>query len=245
MLEHLDWLVMKMLNRKKIILFIVEGINDKTSLALCLSQLLNDDEIHFEITDGDITTRIGTNPTNIAAKVGDIVKKHSGRVFKQNDYLEVVHLIDMDGAFVPDENVSESENGGLIYELDTIRCKDVSGIKKRNHQKQQVVNRMLCISKVWTCIPYSVYFFSCNMDHVLHNQANLSKHEKDKLAQKFEDAFIDKPQEFAEFFDDEQLFSGKSYIESWNFIRTSTNSLKRKTNFYLYIKEKVSKKMCQ
>lgn len=113
-------------NRKKIILFIVEGINDKTSLALCLSQLLNDDEIHFEITDGDITTRIGTNPTNIAAKVGDIVKKHSGRVFKQRDYLEVVHLIDMDGAFVPDENVSESENGGLIYELDTIRCKDVS-----------------------------------------------------------------------------------------------------------------------
>lgn len=74
MLEHLDLLVMKMPNRKKIILFIVEGINDKTSLALCLSQLLNDDEIHFEITDGDITTRIGTNPTNIAAKVGDIVK---------------------------------------------------------------------------------------------------------------------------------------------------------------------------
>ena len=36
---------MKMLNRKKIILFIVEGINDKTSLALCLSQLLNDDEM--------------------------------------------------------------------------------------------------------------------------------------------------------------------------------------------------------
>lgn len=83
------------------------------------------------------------------------------------------------------------------------------------------------------------------MDHVLHNQANLSKHEKDKLAQKFEDAFIDKPQEFAEFFDDEQLFSGKSYIESWDFIRASTNSLKRKTNFYLYIKEKARKKMCQ
>lgn len=59
-------------------------------------------------------------------------------------------MIGMDGAFVPDENVSESENGELIYELDTIRCKDVSGIKKRNHQKQEVVNRMLGISKVWT-----------------------------------------------------------------------------------------------
>ena len=236
---------MKMSNSKKIILFIVEGINDKTSLALCLSQLLNGDEIHFEITDGDITTRLGTNPINIAAKVGDIVKKHSGRVFKQSDYLEVVHLIDMDGAFVPDDNVIESENGGLIYELDAIKCKDVSGIKKRNHQKQEVINRMLSISKVWTCIPYSVYFFSCNMDHVLHKQANLLRQEKDKLAQKFEDMFINKPKEFAAFFTDEQLFSGTSYIESWDFIRTSTNSLKRKTNFYLYIKEKVSRNMCQ
>lgn len=117
---------MKMPNKKKIILFIVEGINDKTSLALCLSQFLDDEEIHFEITDGDITTRIGVNPVDIAAKIGNIVKKHSGRVFKQSDYLEVVHLIDMDGAFVPDENVIETENGDLIYEPDNIRCKDLS-----------------------------------------------------------------------------------------------------------------------
>lgn len=65
----------------------------------------------------------------------------------------------MDGAFVPDENVIETENGDLIYETDKIRCKDVSRIEKRNHQKQDVVNRMLTISKVWTYIPYSVYFF--------------------------------------------------------------------------------------
>lgn len=236
---------MKMPNKKKIILFIVEGINDKTSLALCLSQFLDDEEIHFEITDGDITTRIGVNPVNIAAKIGNIVKKHSGRVFKQSDYLEVVHLIDMDGAFVPDENVIETKNGDLIYEPDNIRCKDVSGIKKRNHQKQEVVNRMLTISKVWTCIPYSVYFFSCNMDHVLHGQANLSKQEKDRLAREFEDKFINKSQEFVDFFDDEQLFSGKTYVESWDFIRVSKNSLKRKTNFYLYIKGKISKKIGQ
>lgn len=236
---------MKMSNRKKIILFIVEGINDKTSLALCLSQLLEGDEIHFEITDGDITTRIGTNPKNIAAKVGNIVKKHSGRVFKQSDYLEVVHLIDMDGAFVPDENVIETDTDDLIYEPDKICCKDVLGIKNRNRQKQEVVNKILTISMVWTCIPYSVYYFSCNMDHVLHKQANLSRQEKDKFAQKFEDKYINRPQEFADFFEDEQLFAGKTYIESWNFIRASTNSLKRKTNFYLYIKEKISKKMCQ
>lgn len=51
------------------------------------------------------------------------------------------------------------------------------------------------------------------MDHVLHNQANLSKHEKDKLAQKFEDAFIDKPQEFAEFLMMSNYFQGN---HTWN-----------------------------
>lgn len=232
-------------NRKKIILFIVEGINDKTNLALCLSQLLEGDEIHFEITDGDITTKFGTTSMNIAARIGDIVKKHSNRIFKQNDYLEVVHLIDMDGAFIPDENIIEVKTNDLVYELDEIQCKDVLSIRQRNRQKQEVINKMLTIPRVWTCIPYSVYYFSCNMDHVLHKQANLSRREKEKYAQQFENRFINKPQEFAAFFDNEQLFAGKTYGESWNFIRSNTNSLKRKTNFYLYIKEKVGQRICQ
>lgn len=232
-------------NRKKIILFIVEGINDKTNLALCLSQLLEGDQIHFEITDGDITTKLGVSATNIAAKIGDIVKKHSGKVFKQNDYLEVVHLVDMDGAYIPDERVIEAEIDGLIYNDDEIHCKDAISIIKRNHQKQEVINRMLMITKVWTSIPYSVYYFSCNMDHVLHNKANLSQKEKNMYAQKFEDKYINKPKEFAAFFNDDKLNVGTAYKESWDFIRLDANSLKRKTNFYLYIQEKVSQTMCQ
>lgn len=226
-------------DRKKIILFIVEGINDKTSLALCLSQLLEKEEVHFEITNGDITTRRGTAPANIAAQIGNIVKKYSGRIFKRSDFLEIVHLIDMDGAFIPDENIIEAETEDLIYQCDEIHCKNVLSIRTRNHQKQQVINRMLEISKVWNSIPYSVYYFSCNMDHVLHDQANLSKQEKIRLAQQFENRFINHPKEFAEFFDAEELFTGNTYCTSWKFIQENTNSLKRKTNFYLYLKKAV------
>lgn len=232
-------------NRKKIILFIVEGINDKTNLSLCLSQLLEGDQIHFEITDGDITTKLGVSSNNIAARIGNIVKRHSGRVFKQNDYLEVVHLVDMDGAYIPDERVIETEMDSLLYKNDEIQCKDAMSIIKRNHQKQEVINRMLTISKVWTGIPYSVYYFSCNMDHVLHNKANLSKKEKNIYAQKFENKYINKPKEFANFFSDDRLNVGTTYKESWNFIRLDANSLKRKTNFYLYIQGKVEQTMCQ
>ncbi len=69
-------------SKKKIILFIVEGINDKTSLALCMDQLLDKNTVRFEITDGDITTKFGSSSNNIAAKIGDIVKKFSGKIFK-------------------------------------------------------------------------------------------------------------------------------------------------------------------
>lgn len=227
-----------MVNRKKIILFIVEGINDKTCLSLCLSQLLERDDIHFEITDGDITTKYGITSKNIAEKIGNIVKTHSGKIFKQSDYLEVIHLVDMDGAFIPDENVVQKETDKIIYGDDEIYCKDVIPIIKRNHQKQDVINKMITISKVWTCIPYSVYFFSCNMDHVLHKEANMTREEKDKYAQQFENKFIDRTSDFVTFFDDKQLHSGRTYKESWDFVRSNLNSLKRKTNFYLYLQEK-------
>lgn len=113
----------------------MEGINDKTSLALCLSKLIKNEEIRFEITDGDITTKFGTSSANIASKIGDIVKKHSGRIFKQSDYLEVVHLIDTDGAFIPDENIVEAKTDTVIYELEKIYCGDVSLIQKKKSSK--------------------------------------------------------------------------------------------------------------
>lgn len=46
-----------MTKRKKIILFIVEGITDEVSLALGFSELMNSNEVRFELTYGDITTR--------------------------------------------------------------------------------------------------------------------------------------------------------------------------------------------
>ena len=40
---------------KKIILFIVEGISDQTSLALVLSKLIKTENVMFHIVRGDIT----------------------------------------------------------------------------------------------------------------------------------------------------------------------------------------------
>lgn len=222
----------------KIVLFIVEGINDKTSLALCMDQFLDKNTVRFEITEGDITTRYGNSSGNIVVKVGNIVKDFSGKIFKQKDFLEVVHLVDMDGAYIPDDNVIEGTEEKNQYMEETIETKKVQMTIDRNHQKQEILDKMTGLSKVWGSIPYSVYYFSCNMDHVLHNKANLSIEDKDKYATEFENRFFGKPEEFVEFFNLEEFAVNGSYGETWKFIKAGTNSLKRYSNFIVYLNSK-------
>lgn len=226
-----------MVNKKKIILFIVEGINDKTSLALCMDQLLDSNTVQFEITNGDITTQYGNNSNNIAAKIGNVVKEFSGKIFKQKDFLEVVHLVDMDGAYIPDENVVEGTNDKNLYDNEKIITSKVQSTTNRNHQKQEILDRMIGINKVWGSIPYSIYYFSCNMDHVLHKEANLDMSDKDKLATKFETKFFGKIEEFVGFFNKEEFSVQGTYGETWKFIKEGTNSLKRYSNFAVYLNE--------
>lgn len=227
-----------MANKKKIILFIVEGINDKTSLALCMNQFLDKNTILFEITDGDITTQYGNSSGNIAAKIGNIIKEFSGKIFKQKDFLEIVHLVDMDGAYVPDDNVIDGIKDKNQYTEKNIETTKIKMTIDRNHQKQEIINKMVGLSKVWVSIPYSVYYFSCNMDHVLHGKANLRREEKDKLATEFENRFFNKPQEFVDFFDSDEFAIKGTYEETWKFIKAGTNSLKRSSNFIIYLTNK-------
>jgi hypothetical protein len=56
---------------KKIILFIVEGISDQTSLALILSKLVKSENVKFQIVNGDITSDRSTNVANAMIKVNE------------------------------------------------------------------------------------------------------------------------------------------------------------------------------
>ncbi len=55
--------------RKKIILFIVEGINDKTCLEGVLEKILDSEEVRFQITEGDITTRLALTSTKYGMRL--------------------------------------------------------------------------------------------------------------------------------------------------------------------------------
>ncbi len=219
---------------KKIILFIVEGITDQTCLGYVLDQLLSNQSVQFQLTDGDITTKSGNNSTNIAAKIGKIVNQFRGKIFKPSDFLEVVHLIDTDGAFISDDKIVQAAYEDPFYSDENILTNKVENIQKRNQQKSLILNRLITLNKVCKTIPYSVYFLSCNLDHVLHNQANLSKQAKSQCANRFDSEYGKQPTKFIDFLNNGQYAVVGNYKETWEFIKLDTHSLQRYTNFHLY-----------
>ena len=229
---------------KKIILFVVEGITDKTCLGYILDQLLSDHLVKFQLIDGDVTTLNGNNSNNISAKIGNIVKAFSGNIFKPNDFLEIVHLVDMDGAYISGNKVVHAEYEKPFYTDDNILINNVIRIHIRNKQKSEILNRLITLNKVWKTIPYSVYFFSCNIDHVLHNNPNMSRQEKNQYAERFEKEYTEQPKRFVEFLNNNQYAVGGSYPETWNFIKIDTHSLQRFSNFHLYFSNPKNDREC-
>ena len=222
--------------RKKIILFIVEGINDKTCLEGVLEKILDSEEVRFQITEGDITTRLGIDEYKIRNEIGKTVKAFKDKYhLKPEHFLEVVHIIDTDGLFLQEDSVHYADVEDPLYMDDGIYTGKVEEMIERNKRKSAVVERMLELPAVLKTISYSVYYFSSNMDHVLHNQANLSKAEKHDLADSFDEEYADKPEEFIRLMR-ESVFTVKgTYEETWNFIRLDKNSVRRYSNFGVYL----------
>lgn len=223
-------------NRKKLILFIVEGITDKTSLSRVLHKYLQgNSEVRFEITHGDITSNRSNTPANILGVIGNIVNKFR-KIYglKKTDFYEVVQLVDTDGAFVDSSNIKSNANTQkLLYLEDCIQTKNIENIKQRNLKKSSILNRLVDTQAVCSTIPYSVYFFSCNLEHVFHNEANMPDKLKSEQAYAVSDKYSN-PRQFISFIEKYKCDCADSYLDTWEFIKLDTNSLKRYTNFNLY-----------
>ena len=93
--------------KKKIILFIVEGPSDETSLSTVLSRIFSSSSVKFQVIHGDILTRGFTSPEKIVTAVWDQVKAFMGVIYRKSDICRIVHLTDTDGVFIPDSAVVE------------------------------------------------------------------------------------------------------------------------------------------
>ncbi len=218
--------------RKKIVFVIVEGPSDDTALGVMFNRLYDKNLVHVEITHGDITTRDWAATTNIASRIGDLVKHYAAENhFKSSDFQEVIHLVDTDGAFIPSTAIVEDQScTEPFYTPTEIRTADPTLIRKRNDEKSSVLSRMVVLNNVWKIIPYHVYFFSSNLDHVLHNKQNSSDIEKEKDAYAFAKRYRDHLPDFLTLMCDSDFSVNGDYRKSWSFIMDGLHSLERYSN---------------
>lgn len=222
-------------NTKKIILFLVEGSTDSTSLGLVMSRLLENADVRFYILGGDICYRYHITNENAERSVLRFVNGFLQRYrLKKSDLLQIVHIIDTDGAFIPPERVIFGGKEHAAYKETSIETLSVDSLRSRNEMKTKAASALSKLSHVEK-IPYALYYFSRNIEHVLHNRADsLSGREKRIFSENFENTYADHPEDFIRFMQSREVAVRGSYSKTWEYILRGTNSLKRGSNFGLY-----------
>lgn len=229
-----------MANSKKIILFLVEGISDEESLSAILSDIIRDDNVSFQITDGDLTSQKGASQQNIIRNINKKITEYMSKSkVKKSDIAQIIHLVDIDGAYINDEKYIQEDDSlgnGFVYMEDKICAKKKERVIERNQQKSLIMNKLTSVSEI-AGTKYRAYYFCCNLDHVFHNERNLDKDLKFDYAAKFQDEFYEKEKEFLEYITKSDFIVEGNYIETWIFLKNGLNSLGRYSNFNLFFEE--------
>ena len=233
-----------------IILFLLEGGSEVKALMNQFEKLYdrmqNKAEIYHSLmrdsqqNGGDITSKYGISPKNIKNFINKLFVEPflENNGFKPNDINEIIHIVDIDGVFIPNDAIVKDLNAKkTIYKNNNILTQNVDLIIERNEHKRDNLN-ILCSSQEINIkhkkVKYSIYYFCSNLDHFLYKNANLTASSKLQMAQKFCNAYND-TEKFISFFQTDLDNSEEDYEESWNWLKEGLNSLQRHTNLNLLI----------
>lgn len=217
--------------RKKVVFIIVEGLSDAAALETLLTRIFSSSTVFVKVMRCDITTELGVTPSNIKTKICDVIKEYAGQFgLKNKNFSQVIHLVDTDGAYAPDDCISENSTlEKPLYNLTGITASKKENIVDRNRRKRNNVNTLHTCPEIWA-IPYSVYYMSCNLDHVLHNKLNSTDEEKETDAHAFAKKYHGDVTAFLKFVCESDFAVMDGYMESWRFIKEEKHSLERHTN---------------
>lgn len=229
--------------RKKIVFVIVEGPSDEEALGVILNRIYDNETVFVHIMHKDITAEFGNSSANIVSKIGDEIRGYAkSNHFSKTDFKEIIHIIDMDGAYIPSSSIIQDSSAlKPIYSLKDIRTCNKCNIEQRNHNKSSNINRLCSLSEAWS-IPYRAFYMSCNLDHVLYNKLNSTDEEKENDSYRFAIKYKDNIPEFLDFITNSDFSVVNGYKESWNFIKQDHHSLERFTNLGLCFKEEQKNK---
>lgn len=224
--------------KRKIVFIIVEGPSDDDSLGLFFDEFYDEFNVEVKVMHYDVTTTNGVNQTNILSTIADIIKGFAANNhLNSSHFSEIIHIVDTDGVFIPNDKIEEETVGSIIYHENRIVCKNKDSIIKRNAQKRKNIDKLINCGTIWRNIPYKIYYMSTNLEHVLHNIQNATDDEKEKLAHSFSKRYKNNLNGFISFICESTFSVCNEYNDSWDFIKKDLNSLKRYTNIGLCFKK--------
>lgn len=242
--------------KRKVVLFLVEGKTDIKALSLGISAIYEEIDPEIEVffptivedgsnTGGDITSRNGITPTNIEGCINKLFLEpfYQEKKLYPKDITEIVQIVDLDGAFVPNDCIITGDNPNEkdkpFYSNENIITNNVAHIIERNEKKQSILAVLTSLKNLRTrskTPSYSIYYFSSNLDHFLYGNANLLVKEKHENAEKFS---LDTSLDINTFVETIKKTPGAlldmTFEESWDFIKDGTNSLKRHSNINILL----------
>lgn len=251
---------MRKSERNRIILFLVEGASEvralETPIAAMLEQVDPFINAEFQVMldrhrytrdekeGGDITSKTGVSPDNVAHVVERVFLtpffRNSG--LYPSDVERIVHIMDTDGAFIPDDCIAKAPDGveRYVYESDRLLVPSVDRAIARNAQKRANMLALASLPSIKAgskTVPYGVYFFSSNLDHYLYGEANLKQSLKESMAKEFAEACCMRPSLFYDKMQGDDRYCSCDYATSWDRIQQGTESLSPHCNLGVLVSE--------
>ena len=229
---------------KKYLLFIVEGRNDKKEIQAILraaaEPAFSENYVDaYHVHGGDLFTEKDSSEKTIIGKLNKIVlawRNGGEQPFQRiipSDVKKIIHIIDTDGTFIPEDSIIETEDGKVLYFDESMHYFDRAFLVGRNRKKARIIRKLLATRQIDN-IPYELLFASCNMDHLLFNDRNPLPNAKGENALVFSGKCKSRVDLQNSVFAEGICASG-TLADSWNMIQKKYNSLARHTNINLLL----------
>jgi len=228
---------------KKVLLVIVEGHTEQIILEDFLDEYFANSTIRFDVQREDILTKWDAKKRipNIKNSVSRVVHNYLAKYkFLAKDLSAVIHITDADGCFIAPEfvKIKADMEQNLYYTEDAILVKTEKRkeqIEQRNEMKANNVKILLAhdhFSINRLSVPYQLFYFATNLEHVLWNERNEVAVEKVQKADEFMDNLSGSIREYLmEFLPVDTALSYREKMkESWAYLTKDCNSLQRGTN---------------
>ncbi|WP_214721998.1 hypothetical protein [Exiguobacterium sp. s192] len=225
------------MEERKIVIIILEGDQDSTVFASSLITLFARYNLQVKVTNGDIFTKDENRERTGVDLINEIVSSVINPSYIQReDIAEIIQFVDIDGSYVNRENYEVDRNAnyynGKTYEYHERRGK----IKVKNHN---MLNRLYNTwqikrkfqDELWNIktvdeIPFSMYYYSINLEHFLSDNLFLDEGDKWDAVDLFVSRYSDVEEVYSFLNSNEKKISDE-YETSWNYLTQTPNLFER------------------